>query len=95
MLSDRYPALTNFLGSWFPDADLEGRSDAEAAKAFAGVDPDEKSLVARQAREILKLEEFPWQEVGFEANRYFENEEQARSWLSDILRILENFPESP
>jgi hypothetical protein len=86
----QYPALHNFLGGWFPDADFDGRSDEEVARDFARVtSPKNLRAVLEQAKRVLVAEPFPWQEVGEEANRYFESPEEARAWLATVLAVVE------
>ena len=87
----QFPTLANFLGAWFPDADLEGLSDAEVAKAFVTTnDVAATHTILSEGRILLDREEFPWREVGTEANRSFVEPSEARNWLIYILNIIDN-----
>jgi len=83
--SAQYPKLANFLGAWFPDADLEGLTDSDVVTAFLAVSD------RRTVEEILEelqgaLADMPlfWEDVANEANRAFDNSESAASWLREI-----------
>jgi hypothetical protein len=86
----RYPDLLNFLGGCFPDADLEGLSDAEIAEEFALLSSDAslRRLVLEQGDQVLTLEPFPSQAVSNLANRHFDDLEEAKEWLKSVLATV-------
>jgi hypothetical protein len=83
----RFPDLHNFVGGYFPDADLEGLSDTEVAEQFALLDsdPDLRRQVLEQGELVLGLEPFPFEAVGNLANRHLTGSDEAREWLSSVL----------
>lgn len=90
-LDHDYPVLANFLGSEFPDADLEGLSDEEVVKRYAyRVSLKLLSQVIEEGKALLAAKAFPDEEIGYEANRYFSCPEAARQWLAGILQIFES-----
>ncbi len=90
-LDQRYPHLANFLGTWFPDADLEGKSDTEVARQFAeSVRPEERKAAIKQGKDLLNSAPFPWKEISRESNRCFANAEEAKHWLSAVLEVVES-----
>jgi len=89
MLEEKYPDLANFLGSWFPDADLEGLTDNEVTRKFMSVvSTAELEKVRSQCRSLLSLSSLPVQEIIAESNRHFVTEEDCREWLTDVCRTL-------
>lgn len=85
-LRDKYPKLANFLGAWFPDADLEALDDRQVIAKFLRT-PDQYEHNAVRGELVKLLDEsapLPWDDVGREANRHFESEEECRSWLSIV-----------
>lgn len=81
--------LANFLGSWFPDADLERRSDAEVVQEFTRVTSiSELGLVLRQLEDLLASGSFDPEDVSQEANRYFGDRAECEEWLNEIRRRL-------
>ena len=90
-LDQQYPELANFLGSEFPDADLEGLSDEEVVKRYAfRASPKMRSRVIEKGKALLAEKVFPREEISYEANRYFSDSEDARQWLTMIIQILES-----
>lgn len=84
-----YPKLSNFLGSWFPDADLEEMSDEEVARKFKSIsNAVERDAVLEEGERLLRQTALPLEEVEDEANRSFEDEDDARRWLSSVLSII-------
>jgi hypothetical protein len=82
--------LYNFLGAWFPDADLDGVTDEDVAREFAALDDSRSTRgVIKEAAELLSESEFPGATVGELANRHFESVEEAREWLAMIVRVIE------
>ncbi len=81
--SKTYPALFQFLGSWFPDSDFEGLSDSQVAEAFLDTPNDQEHVMVRcEINALISSDEtLPWQDIAKEANRYFHNEEECYAWL--------------
>lgn len=79
----------NFLGSWFPDADLEGRNDEEVMKDFVSHGNHSlMALIATQLDQLLQQEHLPIKRIENEANRCFSSDNECRSWLQSIRRHL-------
>jgi hypothetical protein len=86
---DRFPAVANFFGTWFPDADIEGRTDEEVTKAFVASRNFSLIMVVRsELISLLQSAVIPWEEIGEDANRYFEDERDCRLWLSKVEQGL-------
>jgi len=87
---EKYPKLANFLGAWFPDADLEDMEDREVVTKFLRTPNREEHNAVRSELEKLlnESEPLPCDDVGQEANRYFESENDCRSWLSMVREEL-------
>ena len=85
----KFPTLANFFGTWFPDADIEERTDEETATAFVATG---NILLLRSVQAelicLLQSNVVPWQEIGDDANRYFEDEADCRRWLLDVGQAL-------
>lgn len=81
--------LWNFLGSWFPDADVEGLDDSQVVRNFLATgNQHEIELVRHQGQRLLSLEALPVEKIALEANRYFEDENACRAWLERIIQAL-------
>lgn len=88
MLS-RYKELANFLGAWFPEADMEGLTDEQVVSQFSRVAPSvEIAAVRQQLDDILSSGDYNPEEIGREANRYFSSREECASWLQSIRLAL-------
>ena len=91
-LREKYPKLANFLGTWFPDADLESLNDQDVIANFLQTpNLDEHNAVRSELKKLLnKNDSLPYDDIGQEANRYFESEDDCRSWLlmlsNELLR---------
>ncbi|MGK5083714.1 alkylphosphonate utilization protein [Bdellovibrionota bacterium FG-1] len=84
----RTPELLAFLSTYIANADME--EDEKATLAFiAASSPERQQQVIAQATLLLKDSEFPIEELGTEANRWFGEAEEARAWLGQILNIIE------
>ena len=84
----RAPELHLFLSTYFPDADME--SDEQITRDFiAATAPDRLSQVILQVKQLLVGEDFPTEELGSEANRWFADAEDGRVWLRQVLATLE------
>ena len=69
---------------WIPD------TDDQATRAFIAARPvDQQHEVIAQAKILLADEEFPLDEIGAEANRWFGDAEEGRAWLRQIVKTLE------
>lgn len=87
--ADQYPDLANFLGAWFPDADLEGRTDEEVCRAYLQtVSAPQLEAVVVQAGHLLADGSASWEDVGREANRSFRDADEARQWLTAVVGCL-------
>lgn len=83
--------LYSFLAAEFADADLEGKSDEEVVRNCPTPDLVQwHRQIINEGRTTLNSSSFPWQEIGDYANRYFESEEEAKKWLTEILNRLED-----
>lgn len=83
----RTPDLHAFLTTFF-DADMD--ADVATAEAFAaGAKPEKQRDVIAQAKKLLADPEFPIDELGSEANRWFGDDTEARAWLEQITSALE------
>ena len=73
----------NFLGSWFPDADLENvPDDQQVVRNFLGTKNARKIEQVRSGcDEILAVPKLPMERIMAEANRHFDTEEECRVWL--------------
>lgn len=82
-LREEYPKLANFLGTWFPDADLEGLDDPDVIANFLQTpNLDEHNAVRDELKKLLnECRTLPYDDIGQEANRYFESEDECRAWL--------------
>lgn len=82
--------LMSFLAAEFADADLEGKSDEEVVRGCsqAGLGEWHGRIIA-EGWALLSTPDFPWQQVGDYANRYFESEIEAREWLTNVLEVLD------
>jgi hypothetical protein len=80
----------NFVGAWFPDADLEGVDDDEqVVRNFVATKNHGRiEQVYLGCREVLAMDPLPVDRITDDANRYFENEMECREWLNKCLAIL-------
>jgi hypothetical protein len=80
----------NFLGAWFPDADLEGvEDDAQVVRNFIDTGNHVKiHAVVVGLRDVLNSNPLPVERISDEANRYFENEGECRDWLQMCLTVF-------
>ncbi|AKK73615.1 hypothetical protein OK18_14310 [Chryseobacterium gallinarum] len=91
-----FPQLTQFFGAYFPDADFENLTDKEVVSNY--IADCNKSEASKKILKIVKEKELPalinnvevhWEYVRDEANRYFENSQDALKWLNMIKKELE------
>ena len=82
------PELCAFLDTSFSDTDID--SDESTARTFATeVSRERRTQIIDQLRRLLNEDSFSLEELGTEANRWFGEMEEARSWLRKILGALE------
>jgi protein PhnA len=84
----RTPELYTFLTTVFPDVDAD--SDTNVTVSYASSAPaDRKIQVISQVKLLIADPEFPFEELGTEANRWFSDAEEGRNWMRQILSALE------
>ena len=90
----QYPSLWSFLAAWFPDADLEEMSDAEAAREFCKVTraAEVRKVIEEGERALADMSSI-WIEIGDEANRAFVDAANAERWLRSVLQEIRAAPE--
>lgn len=82
------PELQAFLSTGFPDTDMD--TDDQTARAFAErAGADKKAQVISQAKRMIEADEFPLEEIGTEANRWFGDADEGREWLRKLIGILD------
>lgn len=88
-----YPNLFQFFGGYFPDADFENLSDNEIVSQYVCEHKKQNNyhkitkLIDDIDRLINNIDIY-WEEVGEEANRYFEDSKDAVKWLNMIKTKL-------
>jgi protein PhnA len=88
MKLNKTPDLHTFLSTYIADADQE--ADEQATRAFSASAPaDRLALVVSQAKTLIADPEFPVEELGSEANRWFGEADEGRDWLRKIVSTLE------
>jgi hypothetical protein len=93
-MSNNADEFWNFLGSWFPDADLEGTSDdQQVVRNFLDTKNARKiEQVCCGCDEILAMSKLPMDRIMNEANRHFDTEEECLQWLLMCRSILSESP---
>jgi protein PhnA len=89
----RWPELHSFLSTCFSDGDagVDANADLRAAESFASSAPlARRQGVAAQGRALLSDPDFPLEELGTEANRWFGDTGEARDWLKSVLGVIES-----
>jgi protein PhnA len=82
------PKLLAFLSTYFSDSDAD--SDEQTSRAFAASSSAEKRAeIIADAKRLLASGEFPLEEIGTEANRWFAEVSEGQQWLQKIVDILE------
>jgi protein PhnA len=82
------PELHTFLSVYFSDIDTD--ADQEAIQQFLATSSEDQSRkVILQLQNVLNDIDFPIEELGSEANRWFGSLEEAQSWLKEILQSLQ------
>jgi hypothetical protein len=86
----RFPNLRNFFGVTFTESDLDRWTDEEAAKHYIAENVSiVRDSVIAEGKALLAGAVIPWEEIGRAANRYFENENDAKQWLLKVIRTVE------
>lgn len=84
----RTPELHAFFSTYFPDT--ENDLDAKTTQAFVSATSSERvEQVAAQLKRLIDDPEFPLEEIGTEANRWFSDTDEARAWAHTLLTVLE------
>jgi len=84
----RTPELHAFLSTYFADSNME--ADEATTRAFVATGSAEKQRqIVTQAKALAADPEFPTEELGTEANRWFGDDVEARAWLKGIADTLE------
>ena len=86
-----YENLYSFLAGEFAEADFEGKSDTEIVLGCTNRELTQwhRTIIA-EGRFALASPSFPWENIGDYANRHFVTEAAARTWLTQILNLLES-----
>lgn len=89
----RTPELLHFLATHFLDTDSS--EDLATARAFAdSASGDRRMQVLTQAKALLADPEFPTEEFGSEANRWFADADEGKAWLVGIVAAIEEDPDA-
>lgn len=84
----RAPDLLAFFVSAL--SETESDQDEATARDFAAAAPPAKrNAVIAQAKALVADADFPIDEIGAEANRWFGDAEEGRAWLENLVGILE------
>lgn len=84
----RTPELHSFLSTLIMESDPD--SDAQTTRSFLSSAPaSRQEQVLAQAKLLLSEPDFPVDEMGTEANRWFADESEARAWLEGIVKVLQ------
>lgn len=81
--------LHSFLATHFFDADPSKDEETIRALMAEGVSEPLERVLA-QAKLLMTAPDFPVDELGSEANRWFLGEPEARAWLAAVIKALEN-----
>ncbi len=83
----QFPELLKFFSNTIAESDPD--QDRESAKAFAAAGPPQvRERVVAQLQSILTSNDLPLDEFGSEANRWFGDLGEARTWLEGLLSVL-------
>lgn len=86
---DQFAVLSSFLSTTYSEADLDEFTDREATEVALELWTRSRTKDLLDDYSGLSYQvEFPWKEIGRSANRYFENEKQAREWLTEMMSIV-------
>ncbi len=82
------PELYSFFSSQFLDPDSS--KDEDLARHFIAASTIElREQIIAQGKALLMDGDFPIDELGSEANRWFVDADEARAWLAALITILE------
>jgi protein PhnA len=85
----RLPALLNFFSTYFSDSTPE--EDQQSTRAFIKAStPERQSQLVSELKLLMAEAELSLEEFGNEANRWFSDMTEARTWLGGILNTLES-----
>ena len=80
------PHLLAFLSTHLTD---DPAADEDSARAFATKAPAERlEAIGEEAERLLADGDLPLDEIGAEANRWFGDQEEARTWLESVIAPL-------
>jgi len=88
-LEEKHPVLFQFFAGYFPEADLDGLTDAEVVTDFKQKNPQKVIQETQTALAKISKEETVLQAIADEANRYFEAIDAAWDWVQMIRTELE------
>ncbi len=94
ILEDKYPNAFQFFVGYFPEADMENKTDQQVVEEFCSDNP--KKLLIKTKKELIALSEDSslWETISIEANRHFNESEEMAAWLGMILlELQENMEE--
>lgn len=86
MTYDPLPSLGGYT-LYFAEDTREGRSDREIVRDVLKEAPDLVMHALAYGKELLVQPHIPWKELSRNMNRYFTDEQEAREWLEEMLRI--------
>ena len=85
----RFPELFSFLSQTILNSDPD--HEDQVVRDFASVSSSEKiQQIVSQAMALSEDSEFPVDELGSEANRWFGDAEEGRVWIKKIASLLDN-----
>ncbi|EKP67157.1 Uncharacterised protein [Acinetobacter baumannii] len=84
-----FPLMYQLLGAWFSDLDYEDITYQEVVKNYKKVAKSEKiDSLKLEFKEILIKKMIDYKYISQLSNIYFENNEDALKWLSEIYNYL-------
>ena len=85
-----YPELWDFFVANLSDPRDDDFTEQELVQECTSESPRVASeRVLTKLHRLLRADSFPWKDVGHAANRYFTSESQARGWVEEIVRLLQ------
>ncbi|MDC5156341.1 hypothetical protein OHW42_20705 [Acinetobacter baumannii] len=84
-----FPLMYQLLGAWFSDLDYEDITYQEVVKNYKKVAKSEEiDSLKLEFKEILIKKIIDYKYISLLSNIYFENNEDALKWLSEIYNYL-------
>lgn len=84
-----FPLMHQLLGAWYSDLDYEDITYQEVVKNYKKVTKSEKiDSLKLEFKEILIKKMIDYKYISQLSNIYFENNEDALKWLSEIYNYL-------